>query len=281
MARIITRCSTDRTVMRGNGSTGLAFDGNVTNACKGVATLMLLWHHLAPHCVHSGPVVEMVGAYGKICVSIFVMLSGFGLMRSNRQGVGGQVFRILRLYSNYWIVAAVFIALSWLFFGRSVYVIFPDNRTWIHVAAELLGLHTFCGINPTWWFVKTILILYLLYPVLSWLMSRQWVYPVIISIVSLFLLNQNPGIWIIPFTLGMLLAKYNVFETCKDSKLCSFVIVPLSLLLLLVVRYFSNFHIAGGRLEDVLIAALICHCVFVISARGALIIRILRGGGQA
>ena len=71
--------------------TGLVFDKRQTNIAKGVAVLLLLWHHLFYNkpeyyerftsiFVYQGVPIECrIATFCKVCVAIFLVLSGFGL----------------------------------------------------------------------------------------------------------------------------------------------------------------------------------------------------------
>ncbi len=65
------------------------FDKNVTSQMKALALLLMLVHHLWDHdkMIHYGAlsyggILEQIAAFGKICVGIFLFLSGYGLMAS-------------------------------------------------------------------------------------------------------------------------------------------------------------------------------------------------------
>jgi hypothetical protein len=54
------------------------FGINSTNACKGVALILLLWHHLFYQNPEYGLFVFKFATLSKVCVAIFVILSGYG-----------------------------------------------------------------------------------------------------------------------------------------------------------------------------------------------------------
>ncbi len=65
------------------------FDKNVTSQMKALALLLMLEHHLWRHqeMIHYGAIsysgiLEQISSFGKICVGIFLFLSGYGLMAS-------------------------------------------------------------------------------------------------------------------------------------------------------------------------------------------------------
>ena len=68
-------------------------------AVKGVAILMMLWHHLfypgnyAEFTLNCWPIMESqavhIALFSKICVSLFAFISGYGLFLSYRKVIGG------------------------------------------------------------------------------------------------------------------------------------------------------------------------------------------------
>ncbi|WP_035280758.1 acyltransferase family protein, partial [Clostridium saccharoperbutylacetonicum] len=59
-----------------------------TNYCKGIAIILMVIHHLywnSPgYGIYIGQVTlsQRIAAIGKVCVSIFLLLSGFGLAKT-------------------------------------------------------------------------------------------------------------------------------------------------------------------------------------------------------
>lgn len=66
----------------------MKFDKRVTNICKGIAVILMLIHHIFPGMTGYGLklantwVLPQVAILGKVCVSIFLVLSGYGLYES-------------------------------------------------------------------------------------------------------------------------------------------------------------------------------------------------------
>lgn len=79
------------------------FTKKETNVCKGVAICIMLFHHLFFRQdswslyyykiqIRSKPLIGFIAAHGKICVTIFVLLSAYGLtfsMNKCRQKIAG------------------------------------------------------------------------------------------------------------------------------------------------------------------------------------------------
>ena len=72
----------------------MIFDKRQTNIAKGVAVLLLLWHHLFYNNpksygkfisvlnINKVPVESVIADLCKVCVAVFLLLSGYGLYRS-------------------------------------------------------------------------------------------------------------------------------------------------------------------------------------------------------
>ena len=167
---------------------------------KGIALILLLCHH----CLYTGegyndiyihgyPVFKSFGVFCKLCVSIFVFLSGYGLTKVaiNNNGIGNPLQfyrkRYVKLMMNYWLIWLLFVPIGVLFFNRT----FPDvygNHFVVKSIVDFFGLYravygTPYGYNATWWFYSCIIILYLLYPLL-WKLKSYWFLLIPLSIIS-------------------------------------------------------------------------------------------------
>lgn len=151
-----------------------------TNVLKGVALLILLFHHLWYQDVNAdlngNGVIEGMEAYlqlvsisGKLCVAIFVFLSGYGLTKSYRGSVKYHFsHRFTKLYLNYWLIWLLFVPIGVLFFNISFPDVYKDHVV-IRAIIDFFGLSKsfgFYGYNATWWFYSCIIILYSLYPLI-------------------------------------------------------------------------------------------------------------------
>lgn len=153
-----------------------------TNILKGIALMMLLWHHLfytrngmyTEFCVGKYELAEMSARICKICVAIFVMLSGYGLtVQAEKNGgidsIGGfYKHRFSKLMVNYWFIWLLFVPIGVLLFGRGFEEAYQTNII-AKFVADIFGLafaFNFYGYNATWWFMSCIIVLYLCYPLL-------------------------------------------------------------------------------------------------------------------
>ncbi len=199
------------------------------NALKGLALLLLLWHHLffAPnrlfddlHIIKNVYLAQELGAFCKLCVVMFVFLSGYGLMAQAeiKKGISNlrdwYIRRFKKLILNYWTIWIVFVPISALCFG----ITFQDayqSDIGLHLIADLLGIHSLLYhdilcYNPTWWFYSCIIVLYLLFPLMYKMMKKDALSLILLTLIMSFLpipfidvIKFN----IVAFSLGMWMAK--------------------------------------------------------------------------
>lgn len=197
---------------------------------KGIAVLLMLWHHLfafperiVPPASYlpllAGVDVEgLVAQFGKICVPVFLFLSGYGVAHIARSDARHHVERALAFLKIYWFYFVCLIPIG-LFF-------FPELRTFDSGAqrfdpsptifiANLLGVSsTYIG---EWWFVEPYLLLTLASP---WL-TRALMHPRTLAVCSLLVFLASAALlrqgidtpvlslvglayWQWPFVAGML-----------------------------------------------------------------------------
>ncbi len=244
------------------------FDIRQTNIAKGISLLMLLWHHLfynsaayykrftTMHLYKGVPIECTLSVYCKVCVSAFVLLSGYGLYLSWQkyekkmiQEKGRFTFvhqlifvknHLLKLMFNFWFVYILFVPLS-IFIGTPFWEVYKGNF-WYGLA-DFMGMATFFKtptMNGTWWFMSTIILLYLLFPLMMFIMKRSPEILVALSVLLTFstmfyktlmrmtwfskltwLIQAHDFIcryyvWLIPFTIGMYLARYRLLERVRE-----------------------------------------------------------------
>lgn len=202
-----------------------------TNILKGIALLLLLAHHLFYvqsglyddiHIAGDHYLVQDIGAWCKVCVAIFVFLSGYGLTVGaiKTQGITDVKsfywHRFTKLLMNYWFIWLLFVPISVCVFGRT----FTDAYQTYIIPKFLLDFFGIIncfgwyGYNATWWFYSCIIVLYLTFPWLYKLMEKNLLI-LIASIVAFYFLPipqiVSIRIYFACFVMGMILCRY------KDS----------------------------------------------------------------
>lgn len=138
-----------------------------SNMVKGMAVLMMIMHHIwgFPEKIPALPLSNFevqLGAAGKICVSIFMFISGYGLYYSFEKKDTIRVWhRVWKVYKRFWQVFLIFVPIGFLYLSKPFAV------------QEFLA-NLFClkfSYNQEWWFLGTYIELLLVLPVM--LMANQ------------------------------------------------------------------------------------------------------------
>ncbi len=208
-----------------------------TNIAKAAAVILLLIHHLymgvapAPiDLLHTYPPLT-IATLSKVCVALFVVLSGYGLTVSferKREKPGRFTLRhTLGLMRPYWLIFALFVPLG-IFFARPEFapwaVYGTGLRGFANACAEFFALRPLLGTptyNQTWWYMEAALALYLTFPFLHWGVKKApyLVLPVtaVPLVLYLFLGNNvwdtcREIYWFFPFCAGIFLARRDLLS---------------------------------------------------------------------
>lgn len=173
----------------------LNFTKEHTKIAKGVAILLMLIHHLFafPDRINlnqgyvsllsiGGNNIEfIIGIFGKICVSMYIFLSGYGIymssLKSNKITLKYSLVRLKKLYINYWIVFIIFVPIGFIFFNRELNI-----REFI---LNFVGWSS--SYNGEWWFFRLYVELILLVPILKYLINDSlWKSIVNITVLLIF-----------------------------------------------------------------------------------------------
>lgn len=275
------------------------FDIRQTNIAKGVAVLLLLWHHLfyyAPkyynrftslYMFHGKPIECQISVFCKVCVAIFLILSGYGLYKSRnsyclrraaydngRKKITGELVfvknHLLRLMMNFWFIYLIFVPLG-IGFGMPFWEVYEHNA--LYGIVDFLGLANLFGtptMNVTWWFMSAIILLYIIFPLL--VKTADWSSEILICctvglmLIPRFISVPYVGQYFIlvpPFVLGILCAKHNALERIAvhcNSPVKHIAISGIAVILTAVLRY-----IFGGSFDAVFGLSVILFTYLLIS----------------
>ncbi|AFL68171.1 acyltransferase family protein [Sulfurospirillum barnesii] len=230
------------------------FDISITNASKGMALMLILWHHLFYEKPESGWLVFQTALLAKVCVGIYVVLSGYGLAESiKKRGMELGVFykrRLLKLYMNYWLIALLFVPFGAWFMGRTLLSVYGEH-SFEGFMIQMLGFHMFTwvsyGYNATWWFMSLIIVLYAIFPLVNFLSARFGWWFLAFCAALLFVPIPLVNDWIFPFAVGVFLSQRNglviLFEWFQKRGVVGFFI-------LLVATLFMAWYRQHGWLFD-------------------------------
>ena len=253
------------------------YDHRQTNIAKGVALLMLLWHHLFYNnpdtfnrfislwvvngTAYNTPIESYLADFCKVCVAVFLLLSGFGLFKSYRswqrnlncpqmtlkEDAQFVWHHLSKLFLDYWYIYIIFVPLG-LIFNKPLNLVYEENL--LYGIVDFLGLsHIFVTptMNATWWFMGIIIVYYLLFPVLMKIVNYSAELFIALCILfhfSTFLPEfQHVRTYLLPFAVGMYLAKYNWLERIKNAHTSVAKSAILCIVLILgaiIVRYYNG-----------------------------------------
>lgn len=274
------------------------FTKEETNRCKGIAILMMLFHHLfndyeeyAGYTVQYWPLTgdqtTHLALLCKVCVTIFVFLSGYGIAavytakfqkrEPDRQQVWKfTISRYWRLMGGYWFV--FLLALICAPLGRTpVQAYGTDLKTAaVYFVIDVLGLSFAFNtptLNPTWWYMSVALYIIFLMPFVMRLVKKMGAFVVLAAAIAFL---QMAGIqsvastYVFGLLLGVLCFEWDVFGKWShflEKKKGSFFVKSAGLLAVtvLLLKFRMNYNYYG--IVDGLISMTLCGCSMMIFSK--------------
>ena len=222
----------------------------------------MLWHHLFYRTFEYGDFVNSLGVLGKICVCLFLFVSGYGLTKQFdsipqldiKNSFKFVVIRLAKFYKSYWFVFFAVI-LTGVLFGYSFDEAYPNRNPIKCLLLDSIGIMGYSSYLSTWWFNKLILQLYLFFPFLYFFLRNKYlaIGSLLLimgmeqfSIIDLFAVTEGG---LTAFFLGMILAKYPL--AIQNKKI--FLLIAAVLIAILVYIRFQ-FPVIRFMLVDAFIA---------------------------
>ena len=231
---------------------------------KTLAFLLMLVHHLwrepgfarfEP--VTYGNVLLSIGLMSKICVGIFMFLSGYGLMASTISG--GQNYSVLnrlkkkKVMLPFWLIVLI----------ATPFLLAKDKVSWVDVLTDSLLFTS--NMNGSWWFMQTYVIFVICFPLFrkSLIYNKVWIPLFVLSILCFqpiatdirpysdaihYLLHYFPL-----FYSGMIARKLSLFDKLIGMK---FVFRLLLIIGLVIARFATEWNILNIGLIIAMIIAL-------------------------
>lgn len=158
-----------------------------TQVIKALAIAAMIVHHLFWQHPEYGMVTHSIAIAGKVCVALFVFLSGYGMSMTFPKNVVGCLntaktffFFIGKRYAkfllNYWVIFIVTVPIGVFCFGRTLETAYGENANiLLCFIKDVLGQQGFGSYNITWWFNELILALWILFPLFYFAMKNRFV----------------------------------------------------------------------------------------------------------
>ncbi|MDE6025369.1 MAG: acyltransferase, partial [Lachnospiraceae bacterium] len=242
----------------------IQFDNNESIKIKGIAIVLMVLLHAIYHAPKNVEVtyaflpkniVYNIAGMGKVCVSMFAFVSGYGLWKSyeRKQNSSNKwtIGQLLKLLSKFWFVW-IFTAIACeLISGRSSHVYFQDGiiKGILNIIIEMFGLanlfHT-PSLTGVYWYIGAAVFFVLCVPFLYY-MKQNLAAAALITILlprilavgdNGFLGTMNPGSFLFVFILGVISSEYELIE-----------------------KWTGTFQFKGGKLIKLILEILIlCIC---------------------
>ena len=240
------------------------FDKNVTNQMKAMAMMLMLAHHawkvdgLESHydgiSSYMGILLQL-GLFGKICVGIFLFLSGYGLVLTTSFSGGYSVFnRLKKTLPPFWFVI--------LFYAPCLFLAGAVTLPEVMTDAILITRN----MDGSWWFMQTYVIFLICFPLFLRTLEhkKMWIPLLVLGLTVM----QHAASWVRTYSddlhnvlyyfplfyVGMLAAKYSIFDWIERRRWWKryglFGIV-------LVVRFATGLHILNLGLIMAMITCLV------------------------
>ena len=224
----------------------IKFNKQNSTGLKGIAILLMLFHHnfrdvvlFENYTVSFFPfpqdLVVSAADMSKICVSIFVFISGYGLYLSCKNtkldATKWTAVRYIKTMSGYWMIWILSCVVTQLI-NRRVSKIYVQNSLWEAVAGmgiDFLGLANLFRtptLNGTWWYMSAAIVFILLTPLLVKNREKLWlILAGVILFIRVIMKGKDffPGgtavySFLTPFILGMIFARNNYIERLVNQK---------------------------------------------------------------
>lgn len=167
------------------------FSRDDTKLMKGAAIVLMLMHHLwgFPGRIAGGELWHVLsicgessltyfGSFGKICVSFFFFLGGYGVYLSTHSKRYDLIAKLKGLYLSYWKVFVIFIPLAFFFCAHQpTYCDEAEICTRYAEFSRQECFNNFIGFstsyNSEWWFLNSYICALILYPVIDRIVRRH------------------------------------------------------------------------------------------------------------
>lgn len=255
-----------------------SFSNDNSLALKGIAIIMMMFHHCfrATHLFDDFDVsffpfsqefIVDVSLMFKICVSIFVFITGYGLTISLKKKFpdcewGAKqisfwtINRLIKLLSGFWFVAIISYIVCQFVDGRTAEIFF-DEGVFLGVTKLLIDylglthLFGFTKFNSTWWYMSIAIVFVVVIPALIKLIKKYSFINILLLIMILprvigWQYKDNSFIsFFMPLFLGVVFAENDLMVKIANFKICSNIYLSKSiklivgvLLLYLVYRWY-------------------------------------------
>ncbi|MBL1385761.1 MAG: acyltransferase family protein [Colwellia sp.] len=203
----------------------MEIDKHQSSFLKGIAILLMLYHHLFAFpdrvividlTLTNSAVESYIASFGKICVYMFLFLTGYGFSRVGKATTVYFRNKIFGFYKSYWLVFILFLIFN-AFLNSNLNLSF-DGLLFLN----FLGLRA--DYNTEWWFIEPYIFIVMCMPLIVQLKNK----PLLLSFISLSF-----------FGISILLMKFD-FSTWEFNIQLALFLQPLVVIGFIAGRGFKN-----------------------------------------
>lgn len=244
-----------------NSITIKRFNKEHTTYCKGIAIILLVIHHLFWNVPNIGYEIrgvalsQRIGIIGKVCVAIFLLLSGIGIYESTKEKFLIKSFYvkyIVRIYANYIFIVLISSLIGVIFFNSIFKEMLPYEGVkgivyYLLTCSGIQYIFGYQGFNGAWWFISLILLCYISFPIIKKQIEKNsyrfLIISFIISLLDIIPLGRIKIFellaWMFVFILGVFIAhnnflfKFKNYVLSKKYRIGNLIII---LIILLIIR---------------------------------------------
>ncbi len=248
-----------------------------TAGIKGIAIILMLWHHLFLNTTEYGMLTQSLAIAFKVCVALFLFVSGYGLMKQYRgldqRNVRTTIVFLLRRFINFFLPFWFCFALVTLIGNLCGYTFqdaYPATRNTLKcVILDFFGQMGYDSYLNPWWFNKMIIQLYLIFPLVYLMTVNKYLASlglIAILLIQLFASSFLGGAFFLvegglpAFYLGMVSARYQVIPSIRHRK-WKIVWVSVWVLLIIGLAVLHHHVLSKDTNSAVLIRAFMAFCI--------------------
>lgn len=253
----------------------MKFTKNDTLCMKGIAILIMFFHHnyLGADRWLDSPIsfypfsqsqIVYIAKFFKICVGMFVFLTGYGMMASVKGKIKNHlqmrkyiINRYLTMMLGFWFIFLMVQVLSGIFTDRFSEIYGEGMYAWIYFVIDGMGLAhlfstpTFCA---TWWYMSLAIFLIMLFPFFKKLIEHYHEAALILTMLlptALKFPYSDFWRWLFCYSLGIYIANHNILGKIKAwyhsksllVKTAGFVFLTAGMLVIILLRQSEGFGV--------------------------------------
>lgn len=237
----------------------------ISNLIKCIACIVIALHHYSQWGIDkgfvSGPIYSVLRSVGgDLSVTLFFLLSGYGLMASEtKKHLGFVEFlkkRLWRLLKPFWIANIIFVILYWIFS--------TSNIATSSLLNAILSCFGFVAFDGTMWFVRVLILLYVCFAISAQMKDKILLvmsfFSVSFILVSI-LCGEGSYLWssVFAFPTGMALFRYKniLFPLARKLYVPFVALATYCVLLYGLVFYFQLDNSIWHQLNNILIVIML------------------------